>query len=134
MMLGGGRTVIFDIAAVNDLRVSPTTATGRVFFVSDGTITYTGNGAGGSASWTIPAPARGIGANYWIKLVVNTGAAPTIGDVAGSVLSLSVNRSWGWTASAGQSRIANCTISIYSDAGGTNLLASDTFTVDVEST
>lgn len=132
ILLGGGVVISFTVNSVTDVRASPITAVGSVTFDQDGLIGYVGNGSNGSARYANP-PLPGIGNFYWVKIVVNSGTAPA-GSAVNTVLALSTSRTWSWTSTAGQTKSANCTISVYADAAGTILLASSTFPVQVEST
>lgn len=130
-LMGGGSRVSFTVFSIGDVHAIPATSSASVAFNSDGSISITGNGSAASPFWIIP-PAAGVGANYWVKLVVNSGFAPT-GSATNTVLALSANQTWTWNVISGVVHTANCTITVYGDAGGTVVLASSTFAVDVES-
>jgi hypothetical protein len=96
---------------------------------SNGTITTTGNTSSAGSNWYTPTTG-GIGSSYWAMLTVNSGTAPTSGT-AGSVLFLNGGETWTWTRSTNGTTTANCTLTIYSDAGGVTAVASDSFSVSV---
>lgn len=129
-MLGAGGIIAFSITGLADSQTAPITATASATFNSDGTLFIVGNGSAGSG-WRTP-PATGIGAFYWIRLVVNSGLGPNAGDLVNTILALSSNRTWGWTVS-NTVRNGNATITIYADAGATIPLASSTFSANVAS-
>lgn len=132
LMGGGGVAVAIAISNINDIRATPVTATGSLTLNGDGSVTYVGGGAGGSPTWATPVQA-GNGALFWVRLVVNAGPNPS-GSAVNTVLSLVAGQGWSWIATAGQVKSGNCTITIYSDAGGVNAVSTDGFTFDVEST
>lgn len=130
-LMGGGTRVSFVIGQVQDIRATPTPSSGSVAFNSDGTISYTGGASSGSNAWISPAFA-GVGSSYWVRFVVNSGTAPT-GSAVATTLALSSNQTWTWANASLGVKVANCTITVYADAGATIALASSTFPVDVES-
>lgn len=130
MILGVGGSVSFDITLVGDTRISPNSASASVSFETNGTIAYTGNDSSGSPNWFAPTT-DGIGNSYWVKFTVNSGTAPTSGSAIDTVLALSSSRTWSWSRSASGSTTANCTIAVFSDSGGTQLVHSDSFNVAV---
>jgi hypothetical protein len=69
-----------------------------------------------------------LGSQYYIKFVLTSGQAWLGGLNSGQVYSMSVARSvyWGFSSTAS----ATGTVYIYSDAGGTALVDSATFTVN----
>lgn len=130
MLLAVGGTVDLNISVIGDTEISPTNPSASVQLNTDGTITYTGNDSVGDPNWFIPTT-TGIGSSYWCKLHVDSGTNPTSGDALDTVLALSSVRNWQWSRSTLGTTSATCTLSIYSDSGGTNLVDSDSFTVAV---
>lgn len=130
MMMGSaGQRVFFTVTEVRDTKISPATAACGISFLSDGSITVSGNNSSASTAWVIPVPPQ---TTYYIKLDF-TGDAPTGGSTTGTVLSLATSRSWTWSVAASVTRSANCTVSVYADAGGTSLLRSVSFNATAES-
>lgn len=94
------------------------TATCSITLNTDGTITVAGSGSSSvPPAWYSPTTA-GIGSSYWCKCTVNSGSAP---GNPNTVLALSSAQSFGLTRAALGSVTGNWTISIYRDAGGTQL-------------
>lgn len=133
LMIGGGfgRNVNFFVSNVQDMQAAPTIAAAAVNFGPDGTITYTGNGSSGSPTWVTPATA-GVGANYWIRLIVDSGPAPG-GSAVGQILPLNVQQAWNWSSVGTPLKQGQCTVTIFADAAGAIGLASDSFFFNVES-
>jgi hypothetical protein len=127
-----GGVVAIAVTAISDATIAPASASSTLTLGSSGTITYAGSGSGGGANWFTPTTAS-IGSSYWAKLTVNTGTAPNSGTV-GSVVSLSAGQAWTWSRSTNGTTNATCTLQIFSDAGGTSLVATDNFSVVVERT
>lgn len=108
---------------------------GTVNFNSDGSVTKSVSAPDGSSmltKWFDPVTAA-IGSSYWIKFVVSSGSGWTSGPTANTVVSLSAGQSVSWTASSGSLKIASIAVTIYSDSGGTNQVASGNLLVDIES-
>lgn len=116
---------------VSDTETSPTQALGRITFGTDGSISYVGNGAGGTANWFAPAQA-GIGSGYWIRVTNSGGDLWGESYVSGSLNQLSAALQLTWSIVGGL-KIVNATVQIYSDAGGTTLVSSGTLSGTVES-
>ncbi len=103
-------------------------ASAAILFASGGSITYVGNQCSGPNAWYLPFTA-GIGAGYWIRATLSSGAAWDSGPVSGTLYQLNSTLSLTWSATAGTSKTAVVTIQIYSDAGGTVLVTSGTVNV-----
>lgn len=103
-------------------------ASAAIIFASGGSITYVGNQSAGPNAWYLPFTA-GIGSSYWIKFTLVSGSAWDSGLASGAISALSSSRSLTWSASAGTSKTAVVAVQVYSDAGGTALVASGTITV-----
>lgn len=111
------------------------TATCIVTFVTDGSVTITGTGTGGSptSDWYLPHTA-GAGNSYWIKLVSVTGDALFSGLTVGAVTALSSNQTCTLRTTSTQVKSTSLVLSIYSDAGGTTQVATGTVTLNCDST
>ncbi len=93
----------------------------------------------GSFSWSGPtnwfAPTTtSIGNSYWIKFELTPGGDPwdvstSINDL--QVYPLSSARTVQWTQTIIGTKFASVTVRIYTDSGGTNLVATGTFDVTV---
>ena len=113
-----------------DWETTPDSAVAGWFFRSDGSVDYYAfgtllqwTGLGPNTEWHDPngAPAS----TYYIRATLVSGDAPTAGSSAvGSILALTSNRQWIWTRSSLGSYTGKLLIEIFSDAGGTDLLAS----------
>ena len=122
--------------SITDTRFAPTFAEAKVTFGTDGSITqYTT--LGGSAAYAdgwYYANTTGIGAYFWIRCTVNSGAVG--GSGTGTWLALTADRYWyvEWVLTFAGSNTANITVQIASDSGGTNIVSSCTFDLTAGST
>lgn len=107
------------------------TASASITFNTDGTITLTGNLSGSNDSWYKPTTAN-IGNNYWIKAVLATGTGWSTGITADTVLQLNTARAMTWSRSTVGLTVATVNVFIYSNSGGTNLVAKGYLDVDVD--
>lgn len=81
--------------------------------------------------WYTPTTA-GIGNSYWVRATVTSGVTPTTGTV-GSWLALSSNQTWTVTQPGEDGITASVlSISIASDSGGSNILATASYTLLAE--
>jgi hypothetical protein len=102
-------------------------------FNSDGTTTATKNIGGqvdGYPVWWLGTGGTGAGTNYWIKfhLLGGSGLAGTFD----TWLQLSSNRQISQASGpAGAIRVSTCQVDIAEDAGGSNILATKTWTLNV---
>lgn len=132
--VSGGRPVNFTASLVNTSLSTGTRSAGFTL-VNDGTSTTSAGPAGGSQScgpWFVPSPSAGIGSSYWAKFTTGSSTNTNITGTVGSVVALSSGASWSFANSAtNQEGVGNATVSIYSDAGGTNLVATGTVGWDV---
>ena len=103
-------------------------AAAAILFGSGGSITYVGNQCSGPTRYYEPAT-TGIGAGYWLKLTLTSGALWDGGANNGTLQQLSSTRSFTWSATSGTSKTAVVSAQIYSDAGGTVLVTSGTINV-----
>lgn len=114
------------------------TVAGTVTLNTNGTMTATDNGLTQSLStcspnWYSPTTV-GIGSSYWVKFTLDTGNAWDSGLVNNTVYALSSARALTWTTtSIPGTKAATATARIYSDAGGTTLVATVAITVDLQS-
>ncbi len=111
--------------AIQHFTVSPTNALAGITLNSDGSVSYNGSGPGGVA-WFTPT-STGIGSSYWVRATLNSGSLSA--GTTGSVLSLSAGQSWSRNRTTIGSSAANITLEIFADAGGTQLMASATFSM-----
>lgn len=109
---------------------APATFNASFTVTTQGNVTY--DDGSGPTKWFSPQTA-GIGASYYYRLTISSGNNPNIGLNAATLYQGSVDRTWGWETSSGV-LAATGTLSIYSDAGGTILVASCPVVVNVEST
>jgi|SRR5882672_710510 len=110
---------------------APGSATCTLRLDTDGSCNYGSNDSVGPPSWFVPV-STGIGSLYWVKLHKDSGDNLTVGTMD-TVLALTSNRLWQLTKSGAGSLANSCTITFYSDAAGTLVVASGTvsFGVDV---
>lgn len=113
LLMGGGGGPGFSSPINLDVSIS----TDNLNVNSNGTCTATNEG---QPNWFTPTT-TGIGNSYWCKLVLLSGSNPTSGTM-NTVLALSSNRSWSWNTGV----TGSYTLTIYSDAGGSNQVATVT--------
>lgn len=118
---GGGITNPLPTVFAQDEQLSPGTAAASVSFRSDGVIDATNDSPLG---WFRPAQA-GVGAGYWIRATLASGTTPS-GAALGTWLQLNVNRTWALTRLSLGSVNCSLNISIATDSGGTNIVATGT--------
>ena len=115
-----------------DTEQSPAHATAMLSFSSSGSIGTTGNtGANANGGWYEPSTS-GIGENYWIKFILTSGDPWTNSTVDGQLYHLDLTKEIVWTTTGLASLSSTVTVEIYSDAGGTNLVSSDSCNIIVE--
>jgi hypothetical protein len=103
--------------------------------VNDGTATTGASPAGGHQScgpWFTPTTAS-IGNSFWAKMVLGTNSGTTVsGSAVGSVVSLSGATNWTFTNTGTSTEgTGSASVFIYSDAGGTQLVATGSVSWDV---
>lgn len=118
-------SVALNITAIGDSKPSGT-ATGSLTLSTDGSQSTAGTDSVAGASWWTAAPQTGIGSSFWAKMTVNSGSALS-GAATGSVLALSSSRTWSLSRTGTGTNTSNVTLEIFSDAGGTQLVASKSF-------
>jgi hypothetical protein len=118
-------SVALNITAIGDSKPSGT-ATGSLTLSTDGSQSTAGTDSVAGSSWWSAAPLAGVGNSYWAKMTVNSGSALS-GAATGSVLALSSSRTWSLSRTGIGSNTSNVTLEIFSDAGGTQLVASKSF-------
>lgn len=96
-------------------------ASGSVSINNSGSVT--GSHYSGDSAWYQP-PVGTPGNNYYVKFATS-GDAWDSGLTAGTVYALTSNRSVAWTAT-GVAKNGTLTVSIYRDAGGTDLVGTGT--------
>lgn len=97
-----------------------------------GTLSKTGNASAiwvGSSAWFSPGSPS---VTYYIKFTLLSGSAWDAGLVAGTVYSLASSRAVQWTQSVVGSKLASVRAEIYTDSGGTILVATEEFVCMVE--
>lgn len=114
---------------------------GAANMISDGTSTSTQHGVSGQADspWYSPAPTTGAATPLYAKVsnlvrasTTITGGGFTSNALTNSVFSLSGGTGWGFTSSASnQEGTGSFTVTIYADAGGTQVLATGSVSWDV---
>jgi hypothetical protein len=111
--------------------VTPTQANAGWRFNTNGSIdirvgaSYTVN-----QNWFNPNSTN-IGNQYWARATLSSGTSPG-GDVVGSWLALTSAREWNLSQSIVGLTTCTLTIAIASDAAGTNIVGSGSFTITVE--
>lgn len=114
---------------VSDYKLYTGPASASITFITDGSITFTGNSSPASDLWYKPAT-NNIGASYWIKCVLTTGTQWT-GIANDTILQLNTNRSLSWSINGIGGYNATVNVFIYSDSNGTNLVAKGSITAEV---
>lgn len=109
-----GFTVSSGGSFTNDFSSAPSTIT----FGSDGSIT--GNDGTLSSNWGTPIT-PGVGAGYWIKFTLGSGAASWNGATLGTWLQLNSSRVASATGSG--TKFKDFSYSIATDSSGTNVVA-----------
>jgi|GEM_PF-6890081 len=116
-----GATVAIPGIVLGDSHTGPAAVSFLMY--ADGTMAATGaNSALDAPTWLTPVEA-GVGAGYWVRLTVTSGATPS-GSSAGTWISLAATLSWSWTRSTVGSTTAVVTLEIASDAAGATVVAS----------
>lgn len=131
-LLAGGGGIVNPLSgmSVTSIIASPGSTSGDITFGTDGSIT--GTHYSGPVKYYDPVVA-GVGSNFYVKFTKNSGSAWNAGLVDGTVYALSSARTLTWSVTSGQVKTFNVTVSIYSDAGGANLVTNGTLSGDVES-
>lgn len=127
---------IMSLSAINNTNNSTIAVT--LALNTDGTITGTASGTTTNVSvptnWYSPTTTS-IGSSYYVKYTLNSGNTWSGGLVSGTVYQLSAVRSITWTSTGvgapPPSKLANVTVNIYSDAGGTNLVSTGTLDISL---
>lgn len=94
--------------------------------------TLTGTNYTGDSDWYRPSGGS-PGSSYYAKFTMSGDAWTAGGLTDGTVYALSSTRTVTWSTTAG-AFTGTLTVSIYSDAGGTQLVGTGTVTVSVQST
>ena len=119
----------------DDFDLDPGTATAGWYFRSDASVDYYILGlllefSPDPDEWFDPNGTPP--ATYYIKATQYSGDAPTAGDSLGIVYALTSDRSWRWVQSVIGSKAGILKIEIFSDSGGTDLLATGYYSGSVE--
>jgi len=123
MLLGGAKTPFEDFAGgtISRTTIDPVNATASLDLLSDGTCTTgAGNNPATKPNWFTPTT-PGVGSSYWCKATIISGSFSS-----GSTSLQSLSGGAGWTRSQttiGTSSVS-FTLEIFSDSGGTQLVAS----------
>ena len=118
-------------AVVNSTRSGQSTNCSLIFN-ADGTLSYTigpgtDNSSGFPAFWYTPT-SSGIGANYTVKLTVNSGTTP--GGTVGSFVAFP--QTWTLSTTPGQLKTCGITVAI-GDAAGATVVETGTMTMTSDS-
>jgi hypothetical protein len=108
------------------------TAIGSLRVNNSGTMTYVGSASSGPAAWYSPTGGT-PGDNYYASMTLDSGDAWTTGTASGTGIALTSNRTWEWSRPPTGTLAATATLRIATDLGMTNVVASASVTVDVES-
>lgn len=103
------------------------TATAGWTFSTAGNVTDEGE-SGNHHQWYSP-PETGIGAGYWVRATLNSGTSPSGAALATWLSLASVARQWTLTRSTQGTSTCSLTISIATDAAGTNVVATGTYVI-----
>lgn len=123
-----GAVSLADIpSTIQDDAVDPANASVQLDLDENGEGSYDQFGGAVSFSWFSPN-SLGIGAGYWVRMTVNSGTTPS-GSSTGSWLSLATARTWTLTRTSVGTTTANVTVAIATDSGGSNVVATRTFTM-----
>tara|TARA_R110000796_G_scaffold4461_1_gene17306 strand:- start:4318 stop:4740 length:423 start_codon:yes stop_codon:yes gene_type:complete len=112
-----------------DYNASPGTATVTFTALSAGTISVAYSGSDNYVWLT----GSGTNVDYDIKFTVVTGDIPTSGSTTGVWHNLGSNRAWVYSVSGGV-KTSSILVEISDAATNTNILASQTITIEVDST
>jgi hypothetical protein len=131
-----GGPINFSASCVNTL--SGTTGLRSAGFTlnSDGTSSTSRSPTGGTGTstcgpWYFPNPTAGVGALYYCKLTISSQSNTTISGAVNTVQSVS-GASWSFQNSATNVEgTGSGTLTIYSDAGGTQVITSNSVGWDV---
>jgi len=126
-LYGKSSIVINNAISCTAQSVFPYQTSARIYFFSDGSISYDDAGQSyGSTNWATPTTA-GVGSSYWIKVTRVSGITPS-GMTSGTIYALSGSPSMYITpVFSGQTRLASGTIDIYSNSGGTTRVGGGTY-------
>lgn len=116
---------------ISDTVTGPSIARAAVELDGDGEGSYDQLGGAVGITWYSP-PVIGIGSSYWCRLTVNSGAVNGSSASTGVVLALTSLRTWECVRSTAGIQGANVTLQIFSDAGGSTVVASATFDLEAE--
>jgi hypothetical protein len=126
--MGGGVVNPLPSIGASDAVDDPGDAIAYISVNADGTISYNVGGSPTSAKWFNPSGGS-PGSSYYVKFTLSTGVAWDAGLVSGTVYSLGANRQIALSRLTVGSSSNTGTISIYADAGGTQLLTSGSFSM-----
>jgi hypothetical protein len=115
-------------ATLSDVRGGANASVAIALFAAGGI----GNGGNASVTppnWYTPPPAP----TMYATLTVQVGAGTDAGS-SGALAPTSGSPSWGWTQAAVGTKTASGVLRIYSDSGGSNLVATITWTVNAQRT
>jgi hypothetical protein len=115
---------------VSALVPAPSTATAGVTFGTDGSISFNGSGPAADTNWRRPTLA-GVGSSFWVRATVNSGTLSS--GTSGSWLQLNSARSWTKTSTGAGLLTCSITLQVASDAGGTNIVSSGTYSLQADS-
>jgi hypothetical protein len=123
LMMAGGAGVQSPSVVLSDVKTGAQ-AFCEIGLLQDGTIFLQGNGSTCvPPNWYLPTSST-IGNGYWCQCIVNSGNPPGNPNV---IAPLSSSQAFSLVRNAAGTATGNWTIFIYSDAAGTQLVASFTF-------
>lgn len=127
VMAAGGVGAVTGSATLADTKAGAT-AIASITLNADGTITYVGNGCSGPARWfsgTSPP-------THWCTNTVNSGSVPSVG--AAALTPTTSTCLWQWNEGVVGTVSSTDTLRIYSDAAGTTIAGTITYTVTCQRT
>lgn len=119
-------------ATVDHTTISPTNANAGISLQTDGTVSLNAGNtvAPTTLAWYTPTVA-GIGSSYWARATIVSGSFSS-GSGTGSWIAISGAPGWNRNRTTIGTTSVTFTLEIASDAGGANIVASATITLNAE--
>lgn len=125
----GGVVVTLNPFSDNDIAFDPSDASAGLVVERDGEVRRWSN-ASLASSWANPKNST-VGDAFWVRLTKSTGSDPTAGSAAlNTWLLLSSDRSWFWNQTTIGSKTFTGTYAIATDSSGTNIVSSNSVSID----